>query len=109
MGNRTALFSRTQPGGVFTIADIDEHPGDIFFVHSGTGTDGAGYGQNPDSPVATIDYAIGLCTDSKGDVIYVMPGHNEGLGNAQIAVDVAGISIIGLGRGSAAPGRRRAG
>jgi len=23
MGNRTALFSRHQPGGVFTIADVD--------------------------------------------------------------------------------------
>lgn len=100
---RTELFSRSQAGGVFTIAGVDKHPGNIFFVHSGTGTDGSGYGQNPDAPLATIDYAVGLCTASKGDVIYVMPGHNEGLGNAQIAVDVAGISIIGLGRGANRP------
>ena len=100
---RTPLFSRVQPGGVFMITDPGYTPGDTFFVHSGTGTNGAGYGRNPDSPVATIDYAIGLCTANKGDVIYVLPGHNEGLGNAQIAVDVDGISIIGLGRGSAAP------
>jgi len=85
------------------VTDPGYTPGETFFVHSGTGTDGAGYGRNPDSPVATIDYAIGLCTANKGDVIYVLPGHNEGLGNAQIAVDVDGISIIGLGRGSAAP------
>ena len=100
---RTPLFNRTQPGGVYMITDPGFTPGDTFFVHSGTGTDGAGYGRNPDAPVATIDYAIGLCTANKSDVIYVMPGHNEGLGNAQIAVDVAGISIVGLGRGDDRP------
>ena len=100
---RTPLFSRHQPGGVFMITDPGYTPGSTFFVHSGTGTDGAGYGQNPDAPVATIDYAIGLCTADKGDVIYVLPGHNEGLGNAQITVDIAGIKIVGLGQGSAAP------
>jgi len=100
---RTPLFSRHQPGGVFMITDPGLTPGDTFFVHSGTGTDGAGYGKNPDAPVATIDYAIGLCTANKSDVIYVLPGHNEGLGNAQIAVDIAGVSIIGLGRGADRP------
>jgi len=100
---RTPLFSRLQPGGVFMITDPGYTPGDTFFVHGGTGTDGAGYGRNPDAPVATIDYAIGLCTANKSDVIYVLPGHNEGLGNAQITVDIAGVSIIGLGRGADAP------
>lgn len=104
MGNRTALFSQKQPGGVFTIDDLKEHPGDIWFVCSTTGTDGAGYGQNPDAPFATIDYAVGKCTASKGDVIYVLPGHNEGItGAAEIDLDVAGISVIGLGAGSLKP------
>lgn len=103
--SRTALFSRRQPGGVFTVDDIAEHPGEIFFVGSAVSgcSDAAGYGQNPDAPFATIDYAIGQCTASRGDVIYVLPGHNEGLGDAQIAVDVAGISIIGLGTGGLVP------
>lgn len=100
---RTELFSRKQSGGAFTIAGVDRHPGDIYFVHSGTGTDAAGYGQNPDAPVATIDFAVGLCTANKGDVIYVLPGHNEGLGDAQIKVDVAGVKIVGLGWGSLRP------
>src|SRR3972149_5631068 len=100
---RTPLFSRHQPGGGVMITDPGLAPGDTFFVHSGTGTDGAGYGKNPDAPVATIDYAIGLCTANKSDVIYVLPGHNEGLGNAQIAVDKAGVSIIGLGHGADRP------
>lgn len=104
-GSRTALFSRRQPGGVFTIADVAAHPGDIYFVGSAvTGcSDAVGYGANPDAPFATIDYAIGQCTASQGDVIYVLPGHNEGLGDAQITVDVAGVSIIGLGTGGLVP------
>src|SRR3970040_704418 len=102
---RTPLFSRLQPGGVFMITDPGYTPGDTFFVHGGTGTDGAGYGQNPDAPVATIDYAIGLCTANKGDVIYVLPGHAETINTAgAIEADKAGISIIGLGNGEDRPG-----
>lgn len=77
--------------------------GSVFFVRNATGVDDTDHGKRPDAPLATIDYAIGRCTADKGDIIYVMPGHNEGLGNAQITVDIAGISIIGLGRGSNAP------
>ncbi len=102
--NRTALFSRKQPGGVFTIESVPEHPGAIFFVDSATGTDGAGYGKNPDAPLASIDYAIGLCTANKGDVIYVMPGHAETINTAGgITCDKAGISIVGLGNGEDRP------
>jgi hypothetical protein len=101
---RTTLESRQQPGGLFSFVDpLTTTTGSIFWVNSATGSDAAGYGLSPDAPTATIDYAISLCTANKGDVIYVMPYHNEGLANAQIAVDIAGISIIGLGRGLAVP------
>lgn len=103
---RTALFSRHQPGGVFTVDDLGEHPAEIFFVGSTvTGaTDGAGYGKNPDAPVATLDYAIGLCTANKGDVIYVLPGHAETLTAAgAVTCDIAGVKIIGLGEGADRP------
>lgn len=100
---RTALEVRQSPGGLFSIEDQSLTTGSRFYVHSVTGSDAAGYGTSPDAPVATIDYAIGLCTASKGDIIYVMPGHNEGLGDAQIAVDVIGVQIIGLGKGSLRP------
>lgn len=104
MGNRNALFTNSQPGGLFAIEDQSLSTGQRFFVHSGTGTDAAGGGQNPDQPLATIDYAIGLCTASKGDIIYVMPGHAETLSSAgAITADVAGISIIGLGNGANRP------
>ena len=101
---RNPLFSRTQPGGLFNIVDVINHPGDIFFVHSGTGTDGAGYGQNPDAPLATVDYAVGLCTASKNDVIYVMPGHAESFLAANgFDVDISGVKIVGLGNGANRP------
>jgi hypothetical protein len=104
MANRTPLFNRVQPGGVFTISDVVNHPGDIWWVNSATGVDAAGYGQNPDMPVATINYAIGLATASKGDVIYIMPGHLETIINATTIVpNKAGISFIGLGRGANRP------
>jgi hypothetical protein len=97
---RTELFSRYTPGGVFTIFDISRHPASIFFVHSGTGTDADGHGESPDSPFATIDYAVGKCTANAGDVIYAMPGHNEVLAAAaDLDLDVIGITVIFLGEG----------
>ncbi len=106
MSNLTALFSRRQPGGVFTIADMVAHPGNIWFVDSGhaAASDAVGAGKSPDKPFATIDYAIGQCTADNGDVIYVMPGHAETVsGAAGIDFDVAGVKVVGLGSGAARP------
>lgn len=103
---RTALFSRTQPGGIATIADMASHPGNIFFVDSthAAAANAAGGGQSPDTPLATLAYAIGLCTAAKGDVIYVMPGHAETIAAAAgIACSISGVSIIGLGIGANRP------
>lgn len=52
---------------------------------------------------STIDAAIGACTASAGDTIFVLPGHTEAVTVTSIALDVAGVSIIGLGSGSAKP------
>lgn len=108
MANRTPLFSKHQPGGVFTVSDLPRHPGDIWFVDSGAtyAVDQAGNGVNPDYPFATLDYAIGQCTASNGDVIYVMPGHAESTSTANAELfdlDVAGVSVIGLGSGDLRP------
>lgn len=103
---QTALFVRKQPGGVFTVVDLISHPGDVWFVDSGASgaSDAVGYGRNPDSPFATLDYAIGQTTANNGDVIYVMPGHAETYSAAgALTLDVAGVTIIGLGRGNARP------
>lgn len=53
---------------------------------------------------ATIDAAVGECTADAGDIIYVMPGHTETIASAtSLVVDVAGVSIIGIGTGNLRP------
>lgn len=102
--NKSPMFSRQVPGGLFVVTNDTQTTGNIWFVNSTTGTNAAGYGQNPDSPFATIDYAIGNCTASNGDWIMVMPGHTETLSaSGAITADVAGIRIIGLGTGRNRP------
>lgn len=60
-------------------------------------------GRDPETPFATLDYAVGRCTASNGDVIYLLPGHTEAVTATNIALDVAGITIIGLGNGRNRP------
>ena len=77
--------------------------GDVYYVDSNNGND-AQSGRSPETAVATLDYAIGLCTANQGDVIYVLAGHAETVATAgAIDADVAGISIIGLGEGGDRP------
>lgn len=100
----TKLFVRKQAGGMFSVIDKSITTGNIFWVHSTDGTDSASYGDNPDAPFASIDYAVGQCTANKGDVIYVMPGHTETVAtDGALAVDINGVSIIGLGEGDGRP------
>lgn len=82
--------------------DIPATLGNVFFVHSGTGSNGNSGG--PEDPFATIDYAINQCTASQADTILLLPGHAETLTAASaITCDVAGIRIIGLGEGANRP------
>ncbi|HUX15239.1 MAG TPA: hypothetical protein VMW52_02135 [Phycisphaerae bacterium] len=100
----TKLFGRNQPGGLFSIVDREHFPtGDIWWVGSEetAAEDGAGFGRNPDAPFATLAYAIDLV--AAGDTMFLMPGHNEGLADAQIDIAVAGLRIIGLGTGTLRP------
>jgi len=96
---RSPLYYQKTPGGIPAIVDVSKFSGNIFYVDSATGTDGAGYGSHPDKPVATIDYAIGLCTANQGDVILILPGHSETLTTA-ITCDIAGVQIISVGQGA---------
>lgn len=104
---RSPLFVRQQKGGMFAIVNETAITGNIFFVDSGqttTGADTAGFGQNPDKPFLTIDFAIGQCTASNGDHIFVMPGHAETLSAAaDIEFDVVGVTCIGMGTGTDRP------
>ncbi len=78
-------------------------PNNVFWVSSVTGSN-ADKGKLPNQAYATIDYAVGKCTANKGDVIYVMPGHTETISTAAaLDLDVAGITVIGLGSGTDQP------
>ena len=76
--------------------------GSIFYVDSVTGNNNND-GLSSDFPKATLANALDSCTANKGDIIYLMPLHVESMGNAQIAIDVAGVSVIGLGHGGNRP------
>src|SRR3970282_2259451 len=54
-------------------------------------------GTSRDEPFATLNYAIGRTTASKGDVIVLMPGHAET--TTAIAADMAGDLGIRAGGG----------
>ena len=86
------------------------HPGEVFWVNNSTvlAKGGVGGSNGNDGsylrPFSTLDYAVGKCTAGRGDVIMVMPGHAETIATAgALALDVAGIAVIGLGTGSARP------
>lgn len=86
------------------------NPGKVFWVGNSTtllagektksdGNKGTYY-----EPFSTLDYAVGQCASGRGDIIMVRPGHTETVSSATaLALDVAGIAIVGLGVGSARP------
>lgn len=80
--------------------------GTTFYVDNGhaSAADGSNPGTSPDAPCLTLDYAIGLCTASAGDVIIVGSRHAENLTAVDsIDCDKAGITILGLGHGNLIP------
>lgn len=79
------------------------HGGSIFFVNSthASKSDAPSSGGSPDQPFATLAYAITQATASKGDVIYLMPGHAET--TTAIAMNKAGTKIAGVGFGRNRP------
>ena len=75
----------------------------IFFVDSVSGN-AANNGRRPSRAVVTIDAAVGLCTANNGYIIVVLPGHVEVVDAANaLDLDVAGITVIGIGTGAARP------
>jgi len=75
--------------------------GNVFYVNSAGAN---GDGTTPQSAISTLDAAFALCTANNGDKIIVMPNHAETItGAGGITHDVAGVSVIGLGRGNQRP------
>jgi len=86
-----------------SLSNLPVTSGAIFFVDSGASNSADGnVGRDPSKPMATIDAAIGRCTANNGDMIVVMPGHDENP-TASITMDVAGVWIYGLGWGASRP------
>jgi len=79
--------------------------GNVFFVDSGAANaSDSAKGTDKGKPLATLDAAVGLCTANNGDIIVLMPGHAESVTTAAaIALDVAGVRIVGLGQGATRP------
>lgn len=86
------------------------YPGEVLWVNNSgvLAKGGVGGSDGNDGtyrkPLATIDKALSLSTASRGDVIVVMPGHSETITtDGGLALDKAGVCIIGLGEGSLRP------
>jgi len=77
--------------------------GDIRYVHhAGAGTSGPGF--VPENAYTTIDSAISACAANNNDLVVVLPGHAETITAASgIDLDVAGVTVIGLGQGTNRP------
>ena len=81
---------------------LNFEPGAQFYVdsvHGAAGNDGLTWA----TALAGIDAAIGKCTANHGDVIWVAPGHVETITATDITVDIAGVTVVGLGTGSLMP------
>ena len=79
---------------------LNTYGGNVFWVDSNGGSNGNK--GTFDRPFATIDYSIGRCTASNGDIVMVKPGHAETLA-ANITMDVIGVWVYGLGWGTLMP------
>lgn len=99
--NMDILCKSVIANGQTLVPEAEFLAGTTYYVDSAV--DGAG-GTTPGTAVGTLDEAFALCTANKGDRIVVMPNHSETVtGAGGIAADVAGVTVIGLGRGGQRP------
>lgn len=89
---------------------LQSNPGQVFFVGNGPvllPNQRAGSNGNRGTfldPFSTLAYGLSACSQGRGDIIFVMSGHKETLSNATaLAMNTAGVAIIGLGAGSLRP------
>lgn len=102
-------MSSNYPGGFangVTIRGVNlttTNPGEIFWVNNGALAVGSVGGSDGNDgsyrrPFATVDFAVSKCTANRGDIVLVMPNHNEGGAAAGLFnIDVAGVAVVGLG------------
>ncbi len=77
--------------------------GRVFWVGNTSGLP-SGNGSSPDYPFSTLAGALVKGRASRGDIVYILPGHAETLTSATSLSDlVVGHKIIGLGTGTERP------
>lgn len=91
--NENGLIFDQRPVGTFPVA---LGRGNTYFVDS---TIAALDGTAPATACATIVAATAKCAANQGDTVIVMPNHVENVAAATALCTVAGVRIIGLGRG----------
>lgn len=75
----------------------------IHYVHSGTGSDSAGYGETKTKPYASLAYAMasGNPALASGDIVVLLDGHEE---TVTTAIDIGqGLVIVGSGETDGEP------
>lgn len=89
---------------------VQTHPGQVYWVYNGSALLSGQRGGSDsnkgtfDAPFSTLDYAVSRCVANRGDIIFVKPGHAETIATATaLAIDVAGVAVVGLGQGSNRP------
>lgn len=92
------VANRPIVGDTFYQGDNMPH---IYFVDSNNGSD-SNDGTDPRSPLATLSEAFDRVSANRGDVIFLAPLHAETL-TATLSLDVAGVTVIGLGQGVGRP------
>lgn len=93
--------TRRAPLGIGRISPV----GDIYYVQSvhSLASDSSP-GTHTSRPLATFDAAINKCVNHAGATISLLEGHAESAANATTFIpDVAGIKVIGDGRGTKRP------
>jgi hypothetical protein len=81
---------------------LNSYGGNIYWVDSNAGSNSNDGTHN--RPFSTLDYAVGRCTANNADIIMVKAGHTETVTAAGgLDLDVAGITIVGMGNGSDRP------
>lgn len=80
---------------------LNTYGGNVIWVSSGSGLRGDGTFTRP---YTDLDTAVGNCTADNGDIIMVKAGHAESLtADSAVDIDVAGVSVVGLGTGEDRP------
>ena len=101
---KAPIFSSSKPGGVLSLLNREIYYNKVFFVDASAtlASDAAGFGESPETPFATLDYAFASCTADKGDIIFVAAAHTETV-SGSIAADVAGVEVRGVMAGTLKP------